>query len=177
MRRSCRWTDINLHFTGDIHAMSAAHNLLAAIVDNHIYWGDAPALDPRRVTWPRVLDMNDRALRDLVIGLGGTAGGMPRESRFDIATASEVMAILCLSRDLADLQRRLGDIVVGETFDKRIVRAAELQRGRGDGGAAAATRSSRTWCRRWRTIRCSCMAGRSPISRMAATPCWRRRRR
>jgi formate--tetrahydrofolate ligase len=132
-------TDINLHFTGDIHAVSAAHNLLAAIVDNHIYWRGAPNLDQRRVTWPRVLDMNDRALRDIVLGLGGTASGMPREGRFDIATASEVMAILCLSRDLADLQRRLGDIVVGETFDKRIVRAAEL---RASGAMAALLRDA-----------------------------------
>jgi formate--tetrahydrofolate ligase len=120
-------TDINLHFTGDIHAVSAAHNLLAALVDNHVYWRGAPALDPRRITWPRVLDMNDRSLRNMVVGLGGAANGTPRESRFDIATASEVMAILCLSRDLADLQRRLGDIVVGETFEKRVVRAAELR--------------------------------------------------
>jgi formate--tetrahydrofolate ligase len=120
--------DINLHFTGDIHAVSTAHNLLAAMIDNHMYWGHTPALDPRRVTWPRVLDMNDRALRQMVIGLGGPAvGGLPRESRFDITTASEVMAILCLANDLQDLQARLGRIVVGQTAKREMVTAGEIK--------------------------------------------------
>ncbi len=119
--------DINLHFTGDIHAIGTAHNLLSAMVDNHIYWRGEPRLDPRRITWPRVLDINDRALRDLVIGLGGTEGGMPRESRFDITTASEIMAIFCLAEDLGDLQKRLARIVVGQTFDKAPVTAADIK--------------------------------------------------
>ena len=119
--------DINLHFTGDIHAIGTAHNLLAAMVDNHIYWRGEPRLDPRRTTWPRVLDINDRALRDMVIGLGGTEGGMPRESRFDITTASEIMAIFCLAEDLDDLQKRLARIVVGQTFDKAPVTAADVK--------------------------------------------------
>ncbi len=119
--------DINLHFTGDIHAIGTAHNLLSALLDNHIYWRGEPRLDPRRVTWPRVLDINDRALRDLVLGLGGLEGGMPRESRFDITTASEVMAIFCLAEDREDLQKRLARIVVGQTFDKAPVTAAELK--------------------------------------------------
>ena len=119
--------DINLHFTGDFHAITTAHNLLAAMVDNHVYWRDQPAVDPRRIVWPRVLDMNDRSLRDTVTGLGGPALGVPREARFDITTASEVMAILCLSRDLDDLQARLARIVVGETHDRRQVTAADVK--------------------------------------------------
>ena len=119
--------DINLHFTGDFHAITTAHNLLAAMVDNHVYWRDEPAIDPRRIVWPRVLDMNDRSLRDTVTGLGGPALGVPREARFDITTASEVMAILCLSRDLDDLQARLARIVVAETFDKQPVTAADVK--------------------------------------------------
>jgi formate--tetrahydrofolate ligase len=96
--------DINLHFTGDFHAITTAHNLLAAMLDNHIYWGNSLGIDSRRVFWPRVLDMNDRALRDVVMSLGGVANGFPRQGRFDITTASEVMAILCLARDLEDLE-------------------------------------------------------------------------
>ncbi|MBM3526149.1 MAG: formate--tetrahydrofolate ligase, partial [Alphaproteobacteria bacterium] len=119
--------DINLHFTGDFHAITTAHNLLAAMVDNHVYWRDEPAIDPRRIVWPRVLDMNDRSLRDTITGLGGPALGVPREARFDITTASEVMAILCLSRDLDDLQARLSRIVVAETFDKKTVTAADVK--------------------------------------------------
>ena len=105
--------DINLHFTGDIHAVACAHNLLAAMLDNHLYQGNALGLDSRRVLWRRVLDMNDRALRDIVIGLGGYREGVPRETGFDIAAASEVMAVLCLAQDIADLKARLGRIVVG----------------------------------------------------------------
>src|SRR5213075_1368271 len=95
--------DINLHFTGDFHAITSAHNLLAALIDNHIYWGNALGIDARRIYWPRVVDMNDRALREIVIGLGGTGNGYPREGRYDITAASEVMAILCLAKDFADL--------------------------------------------------------------------------
>jgi formate--tetrahydrofolate ligase len=119
--------EINLHFTGDFHAITTAHNLLAAMLDNHIYWGNALGIDARRVFWPRVLDMNDRALRDVVTSLGGVANGFPRQTRFDITTASEVMAILCLARDLADLEQRLGRIVVAETREGKAVTAAELK--------------------------------------------------
>jgi formate--tetrahydrofolate ligase len=122
--------DINLHFTGDFHAITSAHNLLSALLDNHIYWGNALGLDARRIGWKRVLDMNDRALRYIVNSLGGTANGFPREDGFDITVASEVMAILCLSMDLKDLERRLGNIVVGYTRDKAPVRARDLK---GDG--------------------------------------------
>jgi formate--tetrahydrofolate ligase len=119
--------DINLHFTGDFHAITSAHNLLAAMLDNHIHWGNALDVDVRRVTWRRVLDMNDRALRDIAQSLGGPANGFPRESGFDITVASEVMAILCLAEDLADLERRLGRIVVAETRDRRPVTARDLK--------------------------------------------------
>lgn len=118
--------DINLHFTGDIHAVSTAHNLLAALLDNHLHHGNALGLDSRRVTWRRVLDMNDRALRDIVIGLGGHREGVPRETGFDISAASEVMAILCLARDVQDLKERLGRIVVGFRQDGTPVKAADL---------------------------------------------------
>ena len=118
--------DINLHFTGDFHAIGAANNLLAAMVDNHIYWGNELGIDPRRVTWRRGLDMNDRALRSIVSSLGGVANGFPREAGFDITVASEVMAIFCLAADLADLQRRLGQIQIGQTRDKRAVTAKDL---------------------------------------------------
>jgi formate--tetrahydrofolate ligase len=118
--------DINLHFTGDIHAIGTAHNLLAALVDNHVYWGKAPSIDPRRVTWPRVMDMNDRALRDIVVGMG-TGNGFPRETRFDITTASEVMAILCLAKDAKDLEARLSRIVVADQKDGTRITAADLK--------------------------------------------------
>src|ERR1700719_540764 len=103
--------DINLHFTGDFHAITSAHNLLAALLDNHIYWGNELGFDTRRVAWRRVMDMNDRALRNIVSSLGGVANGFPREDGFDITVASEVMAILCLAMNLKDLERRLGNIV------------------------------------------------------------------
>lgn len=119
--------DINLHFTGDFHAVTAAHNLLAAMIDNHVHWGNALDIDVRRIVWRRVLDMNDRALRDIAQSLGGSANGFPRESGFDITVASEVMAILCLARDLADLEARLGRIVVAYTRDKRPVTARDLK--------------------------------------------------
>ena len=118
--------DINLHFTGDFHAIGAANNLLAAMVDNHIYWGNKAGIDPRRVSWRRVVDMNDRALRSVVSSLGGVANGFPREDGFDITVASEVMAIFCLSRDLDDLRARLGNIVVGLTREREPVRASAV---------------------------------------------------
>ena len=110
--------DINLHFTGDFHAITSAHNLLSAMIDNHIYWGNKQEIDPRRVTWKRVLDMNDRALRNIVVSLGGVSNGFPRESGFDITVASEIMAIFCLSENLEDLEKRLGDIIIGYRKDK-----------------------------------------------------------
>ncbi len=120
-------TDINLHFTGDFHAITAAHNLLAAMVSNHLHWGHKPQIDPRRVTWGRVLDVNDRSLRNIVTGLGGKANGYAREGRFDITAASEVMAILCLASDQKDLERRLGNIKVGRTADKTMVFARDIK--------------------------------------------------
>src|SRR5687767_13164827 len=119
--------DINLHFTGDFHAISTAHNLLSALIDNHIYWGNSLGFDTRRIAWKRVLDMNDRALREIVNSLGGVANGFPRTDGFDITVASEVMAILCLALDLKDLERRLGNIIVGYTRDKTPIRARELK--------------------------------------------------
>jgi formate--tetrahydrofolate ligase len=119
--------DINLHFTGDFHAIGAANNLLAALIDNHVYWGNALDIDTRRITWRRAVDMNDRALREIVTSLGGAANGYPREAGFDITVASEVMAIFCLASDLADLQRRLGQIQVGQTRDKKPVTAKDLK--------------------------------------------------
>ena len=118
--------EMNLHFTGDFHAITAAHNLLAAMIDNHIYWGNALGIDTRRVSWRRVLDMNDRALREVVVGLGGVANGFARESGFDITVASEVMACLCLAEDLADLEARLGRIVIGARRDHSAVTCAEI---------------------------------------------------
>jgi len=119
--------DMNLHFTGDFHAITTAHNLLSAMIDNHIYWGNALEIDTRRVTWRRVMDMNDRALRGIVASLGGVANGYPRETGFDITVASEVMAILCLAKDLADLEKRLGAIIVGYRRDKSAVYARDLK--------------------------------------------------
>ncbi len=118
---------INLHFTGDFHAISSAHNLLAALIDNHLYWGNELKLDQRRIAFRRVVDMNDRALREIVVALGGAANGFPRESGFDITVASEVMAIFCLARNLDDLQDRLSKIVVGLNNDKKPITAADLQ--------------------------------------------------
>ena len=118
---------INLHFTGDFHAISAAHNLLAAMTDNHIYWDNKLNLDTRRIDWGRVVDMNDRALRNITVALGGVANGFPRQSRYDITVASEIMAILCLAKSLEDLEERLGDIIVGQTRSKEGVTAKELE--------------------------------------------------
>jgi len=119
--------DINLHFTGDFHAITSAHNLLSALIDNHIYWGNSLGIDSRRVEWRRVLDMNDRALRSIVNSLGGVSNGFPREDGFDITVASEVMAILCLSKDLKDLENRLGNIIIAYTRDKKPVRARDVK--------------------------------------------------
>jgi formate--tetrahydrofolate ligase len=119
--------EMNLHFTGDFHAITSAHNLLAAMIDNHIYWGNTLGIDERRVTWRRVMDMNDRALRDIVVSLGGVSNGFPRQTGFDITVASEVMAILCLSNDLADLQERLGRIVVAYTRDKQPITCRDIK--------------------------------------------------
>jgi formate--tetrahydrofolate ligase len=119
--------DINLHFTGDFHAIGIANNLLAAVIDNHVYWGNALGIDPRRITWRRCMDMNDRALRQIVDSLGGVANGFPREDGFDITVASEIMAILCLSTSLEDLRRRIGNIVVAQTRDREPIRASQLK--------------------------------------------------
>jgi len=119
--------EINLHFTGDLHAIGTANNLLAALIDNHVYWGNALGIDTRRVAWRRAIDMNDRALRSLVSSLGGTANGFPREDGFDITVASEVMAIFCLARDLEDLKKRLANIVVAYTRERKPVRAGDLK--------------------------------------------------
>ncbi|QYK41290.1 MAG: formate--tetrahydrofolate ligase [Paracoccaceae bacterium] len=119
--------EMNLHFTGDFHAITAAHNLLSAMIDNHIYWGNALDIDERRIVWRRVMDMNDRALRDIVVSLGGVSNGFPRQTGFDITVASEVMAILCLSKDLKDLEKRLGDIIVAYTREKKPVYARDLK--------------------------------------------------
>jgi formate--tetrahydrofolate ligase len=119
--------EMNLHFTGDFHAITSAHNLLSAMIDNHIYWGNELDIDARRIVWRRVMDMNDRALRDIVVNLGGVANGFPRQTGFDITVASEVMAILCLSNDLEDLQKRLGDIVVAYTRAKKPIYARDIK--------------------------------------------------
>ena len=119
--------DINLHFTGDFHAITSAHNLLSAMIDNHVYWGNEISIDSRRVSWRRVMDMNDRALREIVCSLGGVANGYPREAGFDITVASEIMAILCLSTSIADLERRLGQIVIGAKRDRGQVLAKDLK--------------------------------------------------
>ncbi|HKK37642.1 MAG TPA: formate--tetrahydrofolate ligase [Paracoccaceae bacterium] len=119
--------DINLHFTGDFHAITSAHNLLSALIDNHVYWGNALGIDTRRIVWRRVLDMNDRALRQITTSLGGVANGFPAEGGFDITVASEIMAILCLAKDLEDLRDRLGEIVVAYTRDRAPIHARDLQ--------------------------------------------------
>ncbi|MBL1435141.1 MAG: formate--tetrahydrofolate ligase [Rhodobacteraceae bacterium] len=119
--------DMNLHFTGDFHAITSAHNLLSAMIDNHIYWGNELEIDERRIVWRRVMDMNDRALRDVVVSLGGIANGFPRQGGFDITVASEVMAILCLSNDLKDLEKRLGDIIVAYRRDRTPIYCRDIE--------------------------------------------------
>ncbi|MDB9934101.1 formate--tetrahydrofolate ligase [Gammaproteobacteria bacterium] len=127
-------TDINLHFTGDFHAIGAAHNLLSAVIDNHIHWDNQLNIDPRRITWKRVVDMNDRSLRDITCGLGGVGNGIPRQSGFDITVASEIMAVFCLASDMDDLKTRIGNIVIGYTRSNEPVRAKQLK---ADGAIAA----------------------------------------
>ena len=119
--------NINLHFTGDFHAITSAHNLLSSLIDNHIYWGNQLEFDTRRITWKRVVDLNDRALRSIVVALGGTANGFPREDGFDITVASEIMAIFCLSKNLTDLQKRIGNIVIGYTRQKEPIHAKDIK--------------------------------------------------
>jgi formate--tetrahydrofolate ligase len=131
--------EMNLHFTGDFHAITSAHNLLSAMIDNHIYWGNELGIDTRRVVWRRVMDMNDRALREVVTSLGGVTNGFPSESGFDITVASEVMAILCLASDLEDLQRRLGDVIVAYRRDRSAVRCRDLK---ADGAMAVLLRQA-----------------------------------
>src|ERR1700732_696682 len=118
---------INLHFTGDFHAITSANNLLAAMIDNHVYWSNSLGIDPRRISWRRCLDMNDRALRSIVGSLGGVANGFPREDGFDIPVASEVMAVFCLAKDMADLQSRLGKMIVAQRRDGTNVTAADIK--------------------------------------------------
>ena len=168
--------DINLHFTGDFHAIGAAHNLLSALIDNHVYWGNQLGIDQRRVTWRRVVDMNDRALRDIVVSLGGVANGFPRQTGFDITVASEVMAIFCLATDLADLQKRLANIIVAYTAGAEAdLRPRPKGRGANDRpaqGCAAAEPGSddrkQSGLHPWRSL--------SPTSPMAAIRSWRRQR-
>ena len=117
---------INLHFTGDFHAITSAHNLLSALIDNHIYWGNKLNIDVRRVVWKRVMDMNDRSLRSIVVDLGGVANGYPRQDGFDITVASEIMAIFCLAEDLTDLEERIGNITIAYTRDKKAIYAKDL---------------------------------------------------
>ena len=153
--------DMNLHFTGDFHAITSAHNLLSALIDNHIYWGNEQGIDTRRVVWRRVMDMNDRALREIIASLGGVANGYPREAGFDITVASEVMAILCLSNDLKDLEKRLGDIVVGLPPRQDAGVCPRPQGARRDGGAAqgrdaaepGADAGKQSGLRAWRPVR------------------------
>ena len=117
---------INLHFTGDFHAITSAHNLLSAMIDNHIYWGNKLNIDVRRVSWRRVMDMNDRSLRSIIVDLGGVANGYPRQDSFDITVASELMAIFCLAVDLKDLENRIANITIGYTRDKKPILAKDL---------------------------------------------------
>ncbi len=161
--------EINLHFTGDFHAITSAHNLLAAMIDNHMYWGNALRLDQRRVAWRRVLDMNDRALRETIVGLGA-GNGFPREDGFDITVASEVMAAFCLATSLEELEEQLGRMVVGWARDRQTGQRLRSQRawrhdGAPQGGAQAQSRANaRSFARAW------CTAARSPTSPTVAIP-------
>lgn len=155
--------DINLHFTGDFHAIGAANNLLAAMLDNHIQQGNQLGIDVKRITWKRVVDMNDRQLRHVIDGIGGKAQGVPREDGFDITVASEVMAILCLSTSISDLKERLGEIVVGYSFAGEPVRARDLK-ARVPWPRCLRTRSSPTWCKRSRHAR---VCPRRPFANIA----------
>ena len=161
--------DINLHFTGDFHAITSAHNLLSALLDNHIYWGNELKIDARRVAWRRVVDLNDRALRAITSSLGGVANGFPREDGFDITVASEVMAVFCLSEDLDDLTKRLGEMIVAETRDREFVKAEALK---APGPMAVLLKEAiqPNLVQTLERTRRSCTAGRSATSRTAATP-------
>ena len=162
--------DINLHFTGDFHAIGAANNLLAAMIDNHIYQGNELNIDPRKITWKRCVDMNDRQLRFVVDGLGGRVNGTPREDGYDITVASEIMAVLCLASDINDLKERLSRIIVGYTYGKvseqKPVTAGDLHAQ----GAMARTLSSPTWYRHLSMFPRSYTAAPSPTLLTAATP-------
>ena len=163
--------DINLHFTGDLHAIGTANNLLAAMIDNSIQQGNPLNIDPRRITWKRCMDMNDRQLRFIVDGLGGKVNGTPREDGFDITVASEVMAIFCLATSISDLKERLSRIVCAYTYDGKPVTAGEI----GAAGAMTALLKDaliRTLCRRWRITPPSSTAAPSPTLPTAATACW-----
>ena len=162
----------HLHFTGDFHAIGAANNLLAAMLDNHIQQGNELGIDVRKITWKRVVDMNDRQLRNVVDGMGGKAHGVPREDGFDITVASEIMAIFCLST-ITDLKERLARIVVGYTRDDKPVTAGDLK---AQGAMAALLKDALkpNLVQRWKARRRSCTAAPSPTSRTAATPSWPR---
>ncbi len=166
--------DINLHFTGDFHAITAANNLLSALLDNHIYWGNALGIDTRRVTWRRCVDLNDRALRQRGAAGRRRRNGAVREDGFDITVASEVMAIFCLARDLADLEARLARVIVATRRDGSRDHRRRSAGARARWRCCCAMRCGRTWCRAWKARRRWCMADRSPTSRMAATAWWRR---
>ena len=161
--------DINLHFVGDMYAVEKANNLLACMVDNHLQHGNELNIDPRRIALRRVIDLNDRALRDIIVGLGGVKNGVPRRDGFNITPASEVMAILCLARDYADLGERLGNMVVGFTHKGEPVRAGR-SRPKARCRFCCATPSTQIWSRLWRARRRSCMLARSLISRRVQTP-------
>lgn len=160
--------DINLHFTGDMHAITAANNLIAAMVDNSIQQGNPCNIDPRRVTWKRCMDMNDRQLRNILDGLGGKPNGTPREDGFDITTASEIMATLCLASSIADLKARIARIVVARTYDDKPVTAGDIH-ARARRRRCSKTPSARTSCKRSSARPRSFTAARSPTSRTAAT--------
>ena len=169
--------DINLHFTGDFHAITSAHNLLSALIDNHIYWGNALGIDSRRVVWRRVMDMNDRALREIVCSLGGVANGYPREAGFDITVASEVMAIFCLAKNLDDLKERLGNIIVAYTRDRKAGARTRPQGAWRHGRAAQGGDRAQSGADAGGHAGLHSRRSRSPILHTAATRCWRPRPR
>src|SRR4029077_13133994 len=173
--------DLNLHFTGDLHAITAANNLLSALIDAHVLHGNELRIDPLTISWRRCMDMNDRSLRDIVTSLGGRVNGYPRQTGFDITAASEIMGLVAVARDLGDLRTRLGRITVGQTFEGEPVAAEGLKAAGASGGgrrpgrprgrwpSCSRRRSSRISCRRSRASRRSSTAGRSPTSRTATT--------
>ena len=164
--------DINLHFNGDSHAVTAAHSLLAAALDASIFNGNPLRIDPLSITWPRTVDMNDRELRYSVVGLGGKAHGIPRQNEFVITAASEVMAVFALAHDLKDLRQRLGRIVVASTVRRPAGHGRAAARRRRDDGDHEGVDSVRTSCRRSRASRCSSTPARSATSRTATTRSW-----